>query len=190
VEPPLWSEGASPWPHEREALAFVRARLPNHEPYRAWTNVEFIAEDDIPVPPKYAKADFQGVAWEHRGKLDVPKERFVSYPGAERETDPSLVVGWAGWDHLARARALATWYLQAKRDGRDLDHLTPLLAGLAELVPWLKQWYDDPNPDDPALSHPGSQIAALLETELRAHQLTPDHLTTWRPEPKTRRARR
>jgi serine/threonine protein kinase len=45
VESPLWTEGASPWPHEREALAFVRARLPNHEPYRAWTNVEFIADD-------------------------------------------------------------------------------------------------------------------------------------------------
>jgi serine/threonine protein kinase len=26
-------------------LAFVRSRLPNHEPYRAWSNVEFIAED-------------------------------------------------------------------------------------------------------------------------------------------------
>jgi hypothetical protein len=45
VEPPLWTEGASPWPHEREALAFVRTRLPNHEPYRAWTSVEFIGED-------------------------------------------------------------------------------------------------------------------------------------------------
>jgi len=45
VEPPLWSEGASPFPHEREALAFVRSRLPDHEPYRAWSNVEFIAED-------------------------------------------------------------------------------------------------------------------------------------------------
>lgn len=45
MEAPLWTEGASPWPHEREALAFVRTRLPNHEPYRAWTNVEFIAED-------------------------------------------------------------------------------------------------------------------------------------------------
>src|SRR6266511_990243 len=41
----LWTEGASPWPHEREALAFVRARFPGYEPYRAWTNVEFIAED-------------------------------------------------------------------------------------------------------------------------------------------------
>jgi hypothetical protein len=41
----LWTEGASAWPHEREALAFVRARFPSYEPYRAWTNVEFIAED-------------------------------------------------------------------------------------------------------------------------------------------------
>jgi serine/threonine protein kinase len=41
----LWTEGASPWAHEREALAFVRVRFPNYEPYRAWTNVEFIAED-------------------------------------------------------------------------------------------------------------------------------------------------
>jgi hypothetical protein len=141
----------------------------------------------IPVPPKYVKADFQGVAWEHRGKLDVPKERFISYPGAERETDPSLVVGWAGWDHLVRARALATWYLQAKRDGRDRDHLKPLLAGLAELVPWLKQWYDDPNPD-PALDRPGSQIAALLDAELRALHLTADDLADAPPVP-TRRGR-
>jgi len=32
-------------PHEREALAFVRTRLPNFEPCRAWSNVEFVAED-------------------------------------------------------------------------------------------------------------------------------------------------
>jgi hypothetical protein len=141
----------------------------------------------VPVPPKYVKADFQGVAWNHRGKLDVPKERFISYPGAERETDPSPVVGWAGWDDLARARALATWYLQARRDGRDQEHLRPLLAGLAELVPWLRQWYDDPDPD-PALDRPGSQIAALVDAELRALHLTADDLAGWRPAP-TRRGR-
>ena len=45
IDPPLWIEGASLFPHEREALAFLRARLPNNEPYRAWTNVEFIADD-------------------------------------------------------------------------------------------------------------------------------------------------
>jgi hypothetical protein len=136
----------------------------------------------IPVPPRYTSADLQGVAWTHRGKLDVPKERFISYPGAQRETDSSLPVGWAGWDHLERGRALATWYLQAKRDGRDTEHLRPLLAGLAELVPWLLQWYDDPNPD-PALDRPSTQIGALVDAELRALHLVPDDLTSWRPVP-------
>jgi len=143
----------------------------------------------IPVPPKYQKPDFQAAGWEHRGRLDVPKERFVSYPGAERETDASLVVGWAGWDHLARARALATYYLQSKSAGRDAAFLTPLLAGLAELVPWLKQWFDEPNPD-PMFDRPGSQIAALVEAETRALHLTPDDLAAWRPSPRAARGRR
>jgi hypothetical protein len=145
---------------------------------------------EIPVPPRYTSADFHGVAWTHRGKLDVPKERFISYPGAQRETDASLPIGWAGWDHLERARALATWYLQAKRDGRDTEHLRPMLAGLAELVPWLLQWYDEANAD-PSLDRPGSQIAALVDAELRSLHLVPDDLTSWRPAPARReRARR
>ena len=35
----------SEFPWEREALAFVRDRLPDHEPYRVWANFEFIADD-------------------------------------------------------------------------------------------------------------------------------------------------
>lgn len=31
--------------HEREALEFVRSHFPTHEPYRAWSNFEFIASD-------------------------------------------------------------------------------------------------------------------------------------------------
>jgi len=142
----------------------------------------------IPVPPKYAKPDYTGVGWEHRGRLDVPKERFISYPGAERETDASAVIGWAGWDHLERARALAAWYLQAKRDARDRNYLTPLLAGLAELVPWLKQWYDEPNAD-PSLDRPGSQVGALVDTELRSLGLTHDDLAAWRPPATAKRGR-
>ena len=58
----------------------------------------------VPVPPRYAAADFRkGVWWRLRGKLDVPKERFVSLPGCERDADPSLVVGWAGWTRWSRA---------------------------------------------------------------------------------------
>ncbi len=35
----------SEFPWDREALAFVRWGLPDYEPYRAWSNLEFIAED-------------------------------------------------------------------------------------------------------------------------------------------------
>ena len=104
---------------------------------------------DLPVPPKYTRADFlQATAWRLRGKLDVPKERFVLFPGAEREADPTPVLGWAGWDALERARALAAYYL----DGRDREawageRLAALLDGLDELLPWLLQWHDEPDPD-------------------------------------------
>ena len=37
------AESGYPW--EREALEFVRAKFPTHEPYRAWSNFEFIADD-------------------------------------------------------------------------------------------------------------------------------------------------
>lgn len=35
----------SNFPWEREALDFVREHLPDREPYRAWSNFEFISED-------------------------------------------------------------------------------------------------------------------------------------------------
>src|SRR5437867_1285683 len=37
------AESGYPW--EREALEFVRSKFPTHEPYRAWANFEFIADD-------------------------------------------------------------------------------------------------------------------------------------------------
>ncbi|NCC23285.1 MAG: BREX system serine/threonine kinase PglW [Alphaproteobacteria bacterium] len=41
-----WQEIApSQFPWEREALDFVREQLPDHEPYHAWSNFEFIADD-------------------------------------------------------------------------------------------------------------------------------------------------
>lgn len=144
---------------------------------------------EIPVPPRYTSADFTGVAWKHRGKLDVPKERFVSYPGAEAGNDTSLVVGWAGWNHLERARALATWYLGLKRDGVARERHLPLLAGLAELLPWVLQWHNEAN-TDPALNKPGDQIKGLLESEMRELGATMEDLERWRPTAPTRGRRR
>lgn len=97
----------------------------------------------IEVPPKYASADFVRPSyWKARGKLDVPKERFISYPKAGRDNDGSELLGWAGWDHLAQAQALATVYLDRKtQEAWPAHRLLPLLAGLVEIEPWLHQWH-------------------------------------------------
>lgn len=58
---------------------------------------------DIPVPPVYKISDFVRPSyWRHRGKLDVPKERFISYPDASPESDGSLLLGCTGYRHAAR----------------------------------------------------------------------------------------
>jgi hypothetical protein len=71
----------------------------------------------IPVPPKYQSKDFLKTDfWRLRGGLDVPKERWISYPGCERGADGSLVIAWAGWDHLQQATALATYFIDMKEN--------------------------------------------------------------------------
>lgn len=127
---------------------------------------------DIPVPPKYAGADFRKNSyWKLRGKLDVPKERWISYPGAERAGDDSLVIAWAGWDHLQQAKALAEYYLDAKdNQGWSPERLKPLLAGLSDLIPWLKQWHNTP---DPNLGMGlGDYFAGFLEEQCRGMGIT------------------
>jgi hypothetical protein len=146
---------------------------------------------EIPVPPKYTTADFSTTAiWRHRGKLDVPKERFISYPRAGRDGDKTAVLGWAGWDHLAQAQALARLILdRTQHQAWDGARLTPLLAGLAELEPWLHQWHNEPEP-----LYGGSPAAfytSFLDDQLQVHGLTREHLAAWPPESGRRpRARR
>ncbi|MEV1330914.1 BREX-2 system adenine-specific DNA-methyltransferase PglX [Micromonospora costi] len=106
---------------------------------------------EIEVPPKYTSADFVRPSyWRARGKLDVPKERFISYPQAGRDSDGSELLGWAGWDHLKQAQALATVYLGRKtQEAWPAHRLLPLLAGLVEIEPWLHQWHSGEQPGFP-----------------------------------------
>ncbi|TIC84439.1 BREX-2 system adenine-specific DNA-methyltransferase PglX [Nocardioides sp. GY 10127] len=141
---------------------------------------------EVPVPPKYTSADFLKASyWKHRGKLDVPKERFVSYPGAEKGADTSLVLGWAGWDHAEQAQALAILVGDRQsREGWPAERLTPLLAGLAELEPWLHQWHAEPVPGAP--QGPAGAITGMLEQRLGQLGLPREDLATWRPPAPTR----
>jgi hypothetical protein len=134
---------------------------------------------DIPVPPKYKMPDFQSQDfWRLRGGLDVPKERFVSFPHCSRDADPSLPVLWAGYDHLARARAIAAWYVERKdTDGWPAERLKPLLAGLLELVPWLRQWHNDIDPDTGLRM--GDFFQGYVEEQSRELSVTLDDLRAW-----------
>jgi hypothetical protein len=141
---------------------------------------------DIAVPPKYTSADFRKVSyWRHRGKLDVPKERFISYPDASPDADPTLLLGWAGWDHKDQAQALVNLVNdRTEQAGWGPDKITPPLAGLAELMPWIHQWhagYDDDWGGDPA-----EDYQTYLDDQRAKHQLTVDALTAWRPTASTR----
>ncbi|MFZ5869505.1 MAG: BREX-2 system adenine-specific DNA-methyltransferase PglX [Actinomycetota bacterium] len=144
----------------------------------------------IPVPPKYTSADFAKPAyWAHRGKLDVPKERFALYPQAGRDTDPTPVLGWAGWDHAQQALALATLVQQREADGWPDERLVPLVAGLAELQPWVQQWHAEPDPFYGGVS-PAEFFREQLDTRARQVGRTREQLAAWRPTPARRRQAR
>lgn len=142
---------------------------------------------DIPVPPKYASADFRKNSyWRNRGKLDVPKERFISYPGAGPELDSSELLGWAGWDHREQAHALMTLIDERGNDGWETKQMTPLVAGLAEVLPWVRQWHDDVDPEFGQSW--ADAYAGYLETQRLRYSVTDEHLADWRPA--TTRGRR
>ncbi|MER5292366.1 BREX-2 system adenine-specific DNA-methyltransferase PglX [Streptomyces pharetrae] len=136
--------------------------------------------DSIPVPPKYTSADFLRPSyWRARGKLDVPKERFISY-GQTNAATPDLY-GWAGWDHKEQAQALATYFTNT---ALSTEEITPFLAGLMELQPWLYQWH---NEFDMLYSgSPADFFAAYRQQKQGEHGLTDDDLRGWRPQAATR----
>ncbi|WP_220377833.1 BREX-2 system adenine-specific DNA-methyltransferase PglX [Streptomyces inhibens] len=137
---------------------------------------------DIPVPPKYASADFTKQSyWSNRGKLDVPKERFVSYPDANPDSDPTLLLGWAGWDQRDQASALLN-IVSDRRKQQDwpAERLVPLLAGIAELMPWLRQWFGEVD-EEWGEESAAEEFQSFLDGELASARLTPAALSDWRP---------
>ena len=144
----------------------------------------------VPVPPKYKSEDFQtGVFWKMRGALDVPRERFTSFPGLERGNDAgSPMLLWAGYDAKARALALTGYlYEMLQREGADAARLTPALAGLDELLPWVHQWH--PEIDDDLGMSTGDYLQGLLDAQLAQHGLTLTAVRAWQPPAPMRRTR-
>jgi hypothetical protein len=129
--------------------------------------------DGTPVPPKYTTADFRKASYAaQRGGLDVPKERFISY---SRTLNPAIeVLGWGGWDHLEQAAALTETIDNRANSGNwEREDFIPYLAGLLELLPWLKQWH----PEDAGMFE-----EALLDWQREEEfAVTDEELRAWRP---------
>ena len=138
----------------------------------------------IPVPPKYKSSDFisSGGAryWSLRGKLDVPKERWVSFPHCEGP-DSTLMIAWAGYNHLQLAQAISAYYVdvQERLGGTDDPRLIPLLGGIIELLPWLKQWHHD---IDPEYNQRMDEVyEGFVTEEAKNLGLTIDEIKAWQP---------
>ncbi|GGK66908.1 BREX-2 system adenine-specific DNA-methyltransferase PglX [Nocardia camponoti] len=138
----------------------------------------------IPVPPKYTSADFLRTPfWQARGKLDVPKERFISY-GTTNAATPELY-GWAGWDHREQAMAIAIYLAD---HALSTEEITPFLTALLELQPWLDQWHNEIDPNFGVA--PSTFLAGDRKERQAEHSLTDDDLRAWRPAPATRGVRK
>ena len=141
----------------------------------------------IAVPPKYTSADFlKNDHWRLRGKLDVPKERFVSFPGVAG-ADGSMIVAWAGLDHLQLAKAIGDFYglVQTELGGSEDPRLVPLLAGIAELIPWVRQWHPDFLADYG--SAPADFFEPFVKDEAALLRKTVAEVRAWTPPAKAKK---
>jgi len=109
----------------------------------------------IAVPPSYTQADF--IRAEHfrlRGKLDVPKERFLAFTEVPVRSGADALYGWAGWTPLQRVRALVALDETLEDEGVPVDDRAGLLDSAWRLLP-------DVERDDP-------RAASQLRNEIRA----------------------
>lgn len=142
----------------------------------------------IPVPDKYGPKDLLRHYWGLRGKLDVPKERFVTVPGGNIDEDTTPLVGWAGWSHLQVAQALSGLYQRRKsEDGWQKDRLVPLLAGIDERVPWLLQWHNEPSADFGGMKL-GEFFRDFVASEAHTLGVAVGDLRKWTPPASPKRA--
>ena len=194
-----WEETWSKQRREDEIDAEVEAASPRREVEAEDTYATRLLEEqrrrkrqevgDLVPPPKYHSADFlKPTYWRLRGALDVPKERFVSFPHMSRDNDPSLLVGWAGWNALELCQAVAA-YCEAviEQEGWPPERMIPVLAVLQENLPWLKQWHNEVDPD--YNQRLGDFFETYLHSRLSDFGLTETQLRAWSP-PESRRTGR
>jgi hypothetical protein len=178
--------------HAVPYLAALRHTEPGLEKRAQWEDVWALQRrqdagepvNSVSVPLAYSQADYRDAStFLHRGKLDVPAERFIAYP-AEEDAEPRY--GWAGWTPVQQAETLAALVEQCQDAGKPVQHFAPLLAGILELVPWMPSWHGATPVEGSA-----AQIFQLrVQDVARRLKLDGNALQAWRPSGRLLRNRR
>jgi hypothetical protein len=179
------------WALQRQEDAIdARTKLPeghrNHHGHSEADELKASQLGKMPSPPKYTIADYLRSDFSRlRGNLDVPMERWASFPYCEGE-DGTLMVAWGGYDHVQLAQAISSHFVdvQERFGGRDDPRLLPLLACVLELIPWLKQWHNEIHLEYGMGM--GDYFEGFIQEESRNLGLTLDEIRAWQPPQKVK----
>ena len=80
---------------------------------------------------------------------------------------------------MQQATALIAYYDARKREGWDAKRLTPLLAGLDQLLPWIHQWHPDIDPEFGETA--GQSFQTMLGQDAHELGLTLEDIRAWIP---------
>jgi hypothetical protein len=136
------------------------------------------------APPAYGSGDFlKPDYWRLRGKLDVPKERFIAFTEVPGRSGVETLYGWAGWTAQQRVKAILTIDEELEDASVPLADRIGLLDSAWRLLP------DVAREDAPAANRLKAELQALVGPEGPSAALIED----WRkrfPPPASRTARR
>ena len=107
------------------------------------------------VPPSYGSGDFlKPDYWRLRGKLDVPKERFIAFTEVPGRSGVETLYGWAGWTAQQRVKAMLAIDEELEDASVPLADRIGLLDSAWRLLP--------------EVAREDAAVAARLKAELQA----------------------
>lgn len=134
------------------------------------------------VPPNYANTDFlKPEYWQLRGKLDVPKERFIAFTEVPGRSGVETLYGWAGWTAQQRVKAILAIDEELEDDSVPLADRIGLLDSAWRLLS------DVAREDAPAATRLKAELQALVGIEGPSTTLIGDWKKRF-PPPSTRAA--
>lgn len=90
------------------------------------------------VPPKYDAKDYlKNEYWSLRGKLDVPKERFIAFTEVPPSAGSETLYAWAGWTPRERAKAMLGLDEKLEAANVSVADRHGLLYGVWFLLPYV-----------------------------------------------------